>query len=270
MTYEARQFDFEGIPVSYLESGRGFPILMIHGSGPGASTQGNWRAVLGPLAERFHIFAMDLIGFGQSGRKAAPPYFDYDLWFRQCRAMIAQMPGPAIGIIGHSLSAALALKLAGIEHRIAKVLTTGAMGAHFPVNEWTLRTWTFPATRDDLRRAAEGLVYDKSLIDDAYLEGRERVLHAGDYREYFGAMFSGDRQRFVDAAVLSPEELGRVGCDVALLHGRDDRAFPAEPLSVALARAIPQADLFLIGRCSHSVAMEHPSHLLAVGDLLFR
>jgi 2-hydroxymuconate-semialdehyde hydrolase len=95
------------------------------------------------------------------------------------------------------------------------------------------------------------------------------VLFAGDYAGYFGAMFEGDKQRYIDAAVLRPDELARVRCDVTLLHGRDDLAFPPE-ITMTIAKSIPQADVVLIGRCSHSVAMEHPSKLIASAELLFR
>jgi 2-hydroxymuconate-semialdehyde hydrolase len=30
---------------------------------------------------------MDLIGFGKSGRRPAPPYFDFELWTEQAREM---------------------------------------------------------------------------------------------------------------------------------------------------------------------------------------
>jgi 2-hydroxymuconate-semialdehyde hydrolase len=269
MSAQEREFDFEGIRVRYLEGGRGFPILMIHGSGPGASTLGNWRLVLEPLAERFHIFAMDLVGFGRSERKPRPPYFDLELWLRQCRAMLARIAGERVGVIGHSLSGTLALKLAALESRIAAVLTTGTMGARFTPNEQTVRTWTFPRDRAELRRTAEGLVYDRALIDDAYLDNREKVLFTGDYAEYFGAMFAGDKQRFIDAAVIAPEELARVRCPVTMMHGRDDVGFPPE-LTLRVAQALPQADVILIGRCSHSIAMEHPAKLVAQAELLFR
>jgi 2-hydroxymuconate-semialdehyde hydrolase len=264
-----REFVYEGVRVHYLEGGHGFPVLMIHGSGPGASTTGNWRLVLEPLAERFHIFAMDLIGFGRSERKPRPPYFDLDLWFRQCRAMVERIEGARVGLIGHSLSGALALKLAAVESRISKVLTTGSMGARFIANEHTVRTWTFPRDRAELRRTAEGLVYNRSLIDDAYLDNREKVLFAGDYAGYFGSMFEGDKQRYIEASVLQADELARVRCDVTMMHGRDDVAFPPE-LTLTLAQSIPQANVVLIGRCSHSVAMEHPSKLIASAELLFR
>jgi 2-hydroxymuconate-semialdehyde hydrolase len=269
MPYRKHSFLHAGIEAGYVESGAGFPLLLLHGSGPGASTIGNWRLVLEPLAERFHVHAMDLIGFGQSGRKPEPPFFDIDLWIGQCRALIGRMPGDRIGILGHSLSAALALKLAAIEPRIAKVLTTGAMGAPFAVNEHTIRCWSFPPDRRALRRTLEGLIFDASLIDDAYLAARERVLHEDPgYAEYFSRMFAGDRQAYADAAVVGADELSRIGCAVTMLHGRNDLGFPPS-VTLALADRIAQADVQLIGRCSHSIALEHPAKLLAAAWQLF-
>ena len=270
MAYEDRTLPFAGVTARYVEGGAGFPLLLIHGSGPGASTIGNWRLILDPLAEKFHVHAMDLIGFGRSDRKPTPPFFDIELWLGQCRALIDRMPGERIGVIGHSLSAALALKLAAVEPRIAKVLTTGAMGAPFTVNEHTIRCWTFPVDREALYRTAAGLIHDTSLIDEAYLAAREKVLHEDPgYGPYFSAMFAGDRQVYADDAVLAPDELARISCDVTMLHGRNDVAFPPS-VTLALAEHIPQADVGLIARCSHSVAMEHPGKLLAAADLLFR
>jgi 2-hydroxymuconate-semialdehyde hydrolase len=269
MAFTETDFQFEGIKVHCWEAGAGFPVLMIHGSGPGASTLGNWRAVMGPLAEEFHIFAMDLIGFGLSARKAQPPYFDMALWQRQCAAMIARMPGKSVGVIGHSLSGALALKLAASEARVGKVLTTATMGARFTPNDSTISTWSFPADRAALRRAAERLIHNHALIDEAYLANREKVLFQGDYADYFSSMFGGDKQKFIDAAVLSVDELARIRCGLTMLHGRNDPGFPAEPLTLTLARSLPQADVMLIGNCSHSIAMEHPDKLLAAARLLF-
>jgi 2-hydroxymuconate-semialdehyde hydrolase len=266
---QERSFDFSGIPVHYLEGGQGLPLLLIHGSGPGASTLGNWRLVLEPLADSFHVFGMDLVGFGLSGRKTHPPYFDVPLWTEQCLAMLGRMPGERVGIIGHSVSGALALKLAAHEPRVAKVMTTGTMGAVFAPNAAALRTWTFPRNRDELRQAAESLIYDSALIDDAYLANREKVLFSGGYEAYFTTMFAGDKRRFIDEASLSAEELGRVRCEVLMVHGREDRPFPAESLTLALARSLPQADVVLLGRCSHSVAFEHPLKFVALAEGFF-
>jgi pimeloyl-ACP methyl ester carboxylesterase len=55
--------DLDG-PVHYIDfGGEGKPLLMVHGLGGNAL---NWMAVGPELAKRYHAFAMDLAGFGQT------------------------------------------------------------------------------------------------------------------------------------------------------------------------------------------------------------
>jgi 2-hydroxymuconate-semialdehyde hydrolase len=269
VTYQDRSFTFHGVPVHYMEAGTGFPLLLIHGSGPGASSIGNWRLILEPLAERYHVFAMDLIGFGRSGRRAAPPYFDVSYWLSQCQAMLALMPDSA-GVIAHSLSAALALKLAAANpEKIAALLTTGAMGAAFPANDATKRCWTFPETRAALRATAEILIHDHRHITDAYIENRVQTLfNDAAYKAYFVSMFDGDRQRFITESLVSAAELAAIKIPVTMLHGRNDIAFPPS-ITLKLAESLAQADVTLLANCSHSIALEHPNKLLAAAGTLF-
>lgn len=269
MALAERDIDVEGHRVHLWEGGEGFPILMLHGSGPGAGTVGNWRLVLEPLAARYRIVAADLIGFGASGRKAAEPFFDLALWRCQARAVLALLPAGKAGVIGHSLSASLALGLAMEEPRVTKVMTTGAMGAPARANADTEICWRFPESRDELRQAALTLVHDPSVITDAFIDARMAILHDGDYGPYFRSMFAGDKQRFIDAAVLPAERLAALACDVMMVHGRDDRPFPCEENTRVLARAIPRADSFVIARCGHSPALEHPDKFLAAARMLF-
>jgi len=269
MTFSDRSLEVDGHRVHYVEGGAGYPLLLIHGSGPGASTVGNWRRVLDPLARDFHVFAMDLIGFGESARKREVPYFDIPLWLSQCRALLRIMPGESYGVIGHSLSGALALKLAGLEPRIEGVLTTASMGAPFYLNPAVEKVWSFPPDREELRRTAELLIHDCSLIDDAYLDARMAILHKdATYGPYFTAMFSGDKQSYINQTVLSAAELAAVRCKVSMLHGRDDGGFPPS-ITLKIAASLPQADVALLGRCSHSIAMEQSDKFLTAVHSLF-
>ena len=269
MALAERDIALEGHRVHIWEGGQGFPILMLHGSGPGAGTVGNWRLVLEPLVGRYRIVATDLIGFGASGRKEQEPYFDLPLWRRQAQAALDLLPAGDTGVIGHSLSASLALGLAIDNPRVTKVMTTGAMGARGMANRETEICWRFPETREELREAAEILVHDPSVITDAFLDARMAILHDGEYGPYFRSMFAGDKQRFIDAAVLAPEKLAALTCDVMMLHGRDDRPFPCEENTRVLARHIPKADTLVIAECGHSPALEHPDKLLGAAQMLF-
>jgi 2-hydroxymuconate-semialdehyde hydrolase len=268
-TFTSGSFELRGIPVHFQQGGSGLPLLMIHGSGPGVSSMGNWQCVIEPLAARFNVFAADLIGFGRSGRKTHMPFFDLELWLEQCREMIKRMPGDRIGVIGHSLGGALALKLAASEPRIVKVMTTATLGARFPLNDSAISTWTFPKDRDALRETAKRLIANHALIDETYIANREKILFDGEYERYFASMFEGDKQRYIDATALSDDELARITADVLMLHGRDDPGFPAAPLTLTLARSLPQADVVLLARCSHSIAYEHPDKFLRLAIAFF-
>jgi 2-hydroxymuconate-semialdehyde hydrolase len=258
-------FEFEGAKVTCYRAGRGAPILMLHGSGPGASSLGNWGAVLAPLAEHFEVFAMDLIGFGKSGRKATTPYFDYSMWVRQAQAMLARMPEERIGVIGHSLSGSIALTLASLESRVSAVITTGTMGGAFTPVEETHRVWTCPRDRQELIKTLSGIIRDVTVIDEAFLAVREPVVFAPGYADYFDEMFQGDHQQYANAARLSAKTLAQVRCPVLLLHGREDHAFPATN-SLDISQHLAQADVLLLGQCSHSVAFERSRIFFAVAD----
>jgi 2-hydroxymuconate-semialdehyde hydrolase len=120
MPLQEYDVQFESLTVHYWQGGQGFPLLLLHGSGPGASTLGNCRLVLDRLVKRYHVLAVDLIGFGESGRNTRELCFDLDLWLQQARHMLSLLPGEHVGVVGHSLSAVLALKLAGPSGACAK------------------------------------------------------------------------------------------------------------------------------------------------------
>jgi len=268
MNLPFRDTHFEGTPVRYWEGGEGQPLLMLHGSGPGASSHGNWRLVIDELTRHFHVIAGDLIGFGESGRKPEPPYFDFELWVRQAAFLLGLFNQEPVNVIGHSLSGAIALRLAGNDHRVRRVITTATLGSPMRLNEAGAEVWTFPKTREALVHAGQTLVHDASLIDEAYIAGRTKVLYDGDYENYFSQMFGGDKQQYLDAAVLTDEQARAVTSDVLLVHGRDDKPTPIES-SLALARRIPHADVVALAHCGHSVALEHPHKLAGLARYFF-
>lgn len=264
-----REFDlpFEDTTIHCWEGGTGFPVLMLHGSGAGASIPGNFKRVLEPLARNYHVLAADLVGFGKSGRKKLKPYFDLAMWLRQAKFLMDRLP-EEIGVIGHSISGALALKLASTEKRITRVLTTGTMGASFPCKPGT-RLWRYPETRELLRTQTEVTVWNKALIDEGEIDYRWSILTQPGYREYYESMFDGDKQYFIDHSALSKEELVAVKATVLMMHGRQDVSFPPEHTCLVLAPQLP-ADVWVINKCGHSVALEYPAKFLAAVDLLFR
>ena len=59
-----------GQKIYYLEAGSGPTVILLHGLG--GSSRG-WQPNIGPLAEKFHVFALDQFGFGKSDK----PFVNY-------------------------------------------------------------------------------------------------------------------------------------------------------------------------------------------------
>ena len=268
-SYTTRGTGFRGTNVHYLEGGSGSALLMMHGAGPGTSAPGNFRLVLEPLAERYHVHAMDLIGFGRSGRKPDQPYFDFEYWVAQAQHMLDRIPDGPVGIVGHSISGALALRLAAANERVAAVLTTGTVGTAFALTDGLNRLWTFPEDRDQLREGLQAAVYDTDSLTDDFLDNRLEMLNQDGYPDYFRALFGGDRQAKIDSWVLSSDTLSRIRCPVVLMHGRNDVSCPHELTSAVLAQSLPHADVIQLAACGHSPALEHADKFLATAHILF-
>lgn len=266
-----REFDlsFEGTSIHCWEGGSGVPIVLLHGSGAGVGTYSNFKRVIGPLAERFHVLAADLVGFGRSGLKPEKPFYDMGMWVRQARMLIDRFGGEPAILVGHSLSGSIVLKAAAGSVSVRGVVTTGTTGIARMQNNAGPR-WAFPEGRQAIRTAVERTFYDKSLATEEEVDARLAVLTAPGYRDYFESMFSEDPARCLQEAALDESELASIKCPVVLLHGFQDASFAPEDTSLPLARKIADSKVIVLNRCAHSVAVEHAPTFLAAMDELVR
>src|SRR5690625_3653076 len=65
-----------GLATNYLKAGQGYPVVLLHGSGPGVTAYANWRFTIPALSGDFSVLALDLAGFGYTERK---PDWEYSL-----------------------------------------------------------------------------------------------------------------------------------------------------------------------------------------------
>jgi len=266
-----RQYDIalDDTHMRCWRGGSGPGLILLHGSGAGASTWGNFGSVVEPLTEHFEVLAADLIGFGQSGRWTSEPYFDMARWVRQAERLVEELPGEKVGFVGHSLSGAIALKLAGRTPRIGAVLTTGTMGAHYEAKPRADSGWTYPKDRDSLRTFVQAMVHDPARIGEDELDRRLAILSQPGYEAYFSSMFQHDRTWFFSTAALSDEEIAAISVPVLLVHGANDIPIPVDKSSQILAGKIPHSDLLVLGRCGHSVAIDHPEKFIRIVRAFF-
>jgi 2-hydroxymuconate-semialdehyde hydrolase len=268
---EMREYDvqFGQYRVHCYEAGSGAPLLLIHGIGPGTSIPANFASVMAPLAENYHVFACDLIGFGASQRKRELPYFDFEMWFAQMMFMVERLPAGPVNVIGHSMGGSLALRLARANPRVSRVITSGAAGGTIELNRFVDIFWTAPRTRDDIRAAMRVGMFDHAGITDALIEERFRVVETPGYSDYFETMLGGNRQAMFESVKMSAAELSKIEARVLVMHGRNDLPCPPEETALPIYQALPKADLHLLHDCGHAIPREYPKTLLTLAGLWF-
>ena len=115
-----RSIDAGGIQVNYHDNGSGFPVLLIHGSGPGVSAYANWRLVMPELAKQRRVLAPDIAGFGYTERKADQVY-TLDFWVRHLVDWMDAVGVQKAKFVGNSFGGALTL-LGAVRRRLAALL----------------------------------------------------------------------------------------------------------------------------------------------------
>lgn len=110
------------------EQGEGFPILMLHGGGPGASGLSNYSKNIDALAKKYRVLIPDMQGYGQSskGVNRDDPFGDL------ADAMLGLLDAlkiKQVHIIGNSLGGACGLRMALEQpQRVASLVLMGPGG----------------------------------------------------------------------------------------------------------------------------------------------
>lgn len=242
--------DANGIKTNYLEAGKGDPVVLIHGSGPGVTSYANWRVVLPALAENFRVLAPDMVGFGFTER---PANIEYGLqtWADQVVGLMDTLELPTAHMVGNSFGGAIALRIA-TQHpdRVGKLVLMGSMGVPFPITEGLERVWGYEPSFENMRKVLDVFAYSRDLVNDELAEVRYRGSIQPGFQESFAAMFPAPRQRWVEAMCTPEDDIRRLPHRTLIVHGREDQVIPVQT-SLRLEELIDNADLSVYSHCGH-------------------
>jgi pimeloyl-ACP methyl ester carboxylesterase len=242
--------DANGIKTNYLEAGKGDPVVLIHGSGPGVTSYANWRLVLPALAENFRVLAPDMVGFGFSQR---PTNIEYGVqtWADQVVGLMDTLELPTAHLVGNSFGGAIALRIA-TQHpdRVGKLVLMGSMGVPFPITEGLERVWGYQPSFENMRKVLDVFAYSRELVNDELAEVRYRGSIQPGFQESFAAMFPAPRQRWVEAMCTPEDDIRRLPHRTLIVHGREDQVIPVQT-SLRLMELIDNADLSVFSHCGH-------------------
>src|SRR5215204_1401056 len=156
-----------GQKIHYVEAGSGPNVILLHGLG--GSTQ-VWQFNIGPLAEKFHVFVPDQIGFGKSDKPLVNyrigTYVDFlDQFCKQLKIERATLVGNSMG---GWIAAAFT---AAFPDRVDKLVLEDAAG-YAPAKELDTRTFfgLNPTTREGMKVLVAKVFYNKAFLTDAAID----------------------------------------------------------------------------------------------------
>ena len=244
--------------VAWERFGEGPPVVLVHGT---PSWSYVWRGAVGTLAERFSVYLLDLIGYGDSEQRDGQ---DMSV-AAQSRALVElldlwELERPAL--VGHDIGGSLVLRAHLVDAHPASRLAL--------VDAAVLLPWNTPATvhmREhlDAYRTMPPHIYERVVSAhlatavyrplepetlDAYVRPwRGRTGQAAYFRKI-------EQWRDDDMAVLSPL-LAAIDVPTLVLWGAED-AWLAPETGERLAAAIPGASLQLIEGAGHFAMEDEP------------
>jgi pimeloyl-ACP methyl ester carboxylesterase len=247
--------------------GKAPKIVFLHGLGGSQST---WQMVLGELAERYRVAAIDLPGHGQSD-KSAPESIDYSvagLTAAVTEAMTALKLTPAI-VVGHSLGGAVAVQLAlDPSALVVGLVLVNSAGLGSEIAGELLDLMDQAPGRETARALLDLFFEDRRLVAERGIEEMaQNQLSPGAWvaqRAIAAAAFDRGEQRIGLQA-----RLGEVATPTLIAWGAKDRVIPLAH-AVAAVSALPDAVLKVLPAVGHVPQVEDPSGLARAIDRFAR
>ncbi|MGW6659684.1 alpha/beta fold hydrolase [Rhodococcus sp. NPDC055024] len=243
------------------EESDGPAVILLHGSGPGATGWSNFKSNLPEFGKHFRAYAVDMPGWGKS---------DSVTYDRRDHAVAAVQFMDALGIdkavfVGNSMGGTTTLRMA-TEHpdRVSHVITMGAGTATpklFTPNgglseglKVLVDGYQNPS-RESMKRLVQVMTYDSESFgtDELAQERADSTLANPDHVENY---LAGLPHRGSVPAWFKQEDLPGITHPALLIHGRDDRVVHYENSLMLLAH-IPDSRLVLLNRCGHWAQVEH-------------
>lgn len=244
--------------IHYNEAGEGHPVVMLHGSGPGATGWSNFGPNMPALAERFRVIAVDMPGWGASDAVT----FDERDHAGAALDLLDALGIEKAAFVGNSMGGMTALRFAALHpERISHLVTMGPgapgprlFGAGDGPTEGlkVLQAAYRDPSAASMKRLVEIMTFDPANATDALAQQRsDAALARPDHLENFVAGI-GKAFRFWPTV----DDVLSIRTPALLFHGRDDRVVHYEN-SLALTAMIPDSRLVLLNRCGHWAQVEH-------------
>ncbi len=252
------------LAMHYIEKGKGDQhILLLHGFRAHTYT---WRHLIDPLAqEGYHVWAVDLIGYGFSDKPDQVPYH-VDFFVQQIKAFMDAKEIARAHLVGNSMGGGLALNFACTHpDRTHSLSLLNALGyplnlpLYLSIGRYFGKLWAPFLGPTVIRNGLKQIVFNQNCITEEQVEA-----YSLPYRFPGGAMASlltlqqFDNQQLIEMG----QRYTTLQHPLLVIWGDHDRLIPVSHYEKFL-KDFPQAHKLLISKCGHIPQEEEPEQVIA-------
>lgn len=243
--------------VQYNVSGRGYPLVLLHGGGSDSET---WEEVVPYLSKDFQVYWMDLRGFGKTVRPPEPR-LSVEVWTSDVLDFMDAMTIPRAAIVGWSLGAVIGTNFTALHpDRVSHLVLIGAPGLKVVTDrsgfEERMRLARSGAPMEEV--IEKTFAFTKSSMSPHTIANNPRAVEKAkqalmrnspsNYAEMVEAIGRMD---------LGPK-LSQIRCPTLILVGDADSRTPIAA-SEELNKAIAPSYMKIIPNCGHQYGYEQPA-----------
>ena len=240
-----------GQNIHYIEAGQGPAVILLHGLG---GTKEAWGANFAPLALKYHVYALDQLGSGNSDK----PLIDYKIatWSDFLQGFMQSQNIPKATVVGNSLGGWIATEFA-VQHpeMVDKLVLVDAAGLAgkiqgFPAD---INIDLNPSTIAAWRTLLESIFYDKSGVTDELATH----LFTNRMRNNDGYTIERALAGFAARPQFEDDKLKSIHAPTLVLWGRNDELISVDSAE-RFRRGIPGAKVVVFEHCGHVPQVEKP------------
>ena len=250
------------LQLHYNDCGSGAEtVVMLHGSGPGASGWANFNRNIEPLvAAGYRVILMDCPGWSKSDPIVCTGSRS-ELNARALTGLLDALGLDKVHILGNSMGGHSAVAFA-LAHsaRVGKLVLmgggTGGPSQFVPMPTEGIKLlqglYREPSI-ENLKKMMAVFVFDSSsLTEELYQARLNNMLARQEHLENFVKSLAANPKQFTDYG----PRLGEITAPTLVIWGRDDRFVPMD-VGLRLISGIPNAELHVFNRCGHWAQWEH-------------
>lgn len=247
----------DGCEIVYYERGSGPALILLHGM---FGDHRDWETVLEPLAHRFRVIAVDLPGFGESGKPERS--YNAEFFVEMISGFLQAVGAHKPVLVGNSFGGEIAI-LYALSHpedvEALVLVSSGGLRTYDDAERQRIREGFSVGNLCALTPAAHEWMFAKVFSEKGegwrrYIDRQNARLARADYPKYAKAV-----ARCIETAFSLDfdEQLRSIRQPVLLVWGAADEVFPIALAQTAMDR-LPNAEMVLIPNAGHAPQLERP------------